>query len=46
MGSAHKLGVDEWLVSASIDIHKKFYGDLSRGTPPPWELKTRGCSKI
>jgi len=29
----------------SIDIHRKFYGDRPRGTPPPGELNTRGVAK-
>jgi len=29
----------------SVDIHQKFYGDRPRGTPPPWELNTRGVVK-
>ena len=29
----------------SADIHGKFYGDRPRGTPPPWELNTRGVAK-
>ena len=29
----------------SFDIHRKFYGDRPRGTPPPGELNTRGVSK-
>ena len=28
-----------------IDIHRKFYGDRPRGTPPPGELNTRGLAK-
>jgi len=30
---------------ASADIHRKFYGDLPRGTPPSRELNTRGVAK-
>jgi len=30
---------------AVLDIHRKFYGDRPRGTPPPWELNTRGVAK-
>jgi len=30
---------------ASVDTHRKFYGDRPRGTPPPGELKTRGVAK-
>jgi len=29
----------------STDIHRKFYGDRPRGTPPPGELNTRGVAK-
>ena len=29
----------------STDIHRKFYGDRPRGTPPPGELKTRRAAK-
>ena len=31
-----------WL---SVDMHKKFYGDRPRGTPPSGELNTRGVAK-
>ena len=30
---------------ASVDIHRKFYGDRPMGTPPPGELNTRGVAK-
>jgi len=30
---------------SSVDIHRKFYGDRPRGTPPPGELNTRGVAK-
>jgi len=33
------------LGTLAIDIHWKFYGDRSRGTPPPGELNTRGIAK-
>ena len=26
------------IFTASIDTHRKFYGDRPRGTPPSWEL--------
>ena len=29
----------------SADIHRKFYGDRPRRTPPAWELNTRGVAK-
>jgi len=29
----------------SDDIHRKFYGDRPRGTPPSGELNTRGVAK-
>ena len=29
----------------SANIHRKFYGDRPRGTPPPGELNTRGVVK-
>jgi len=29
----------------SIDIQVKFYGDRPRGTPPSWELNTRGVAE-
>jgi len=32
-------------ILAPFDIHGKFYGDSSRGTPPPGELNTRGVAK-
>ena len=28
----------------SVDIHRKFYGDCPRGTPPPGELNTTGVA--
>jgi len=30
---------------ATIDIHRKFYGDRPRGTPKAGELNTRGVAK-
>jgi len=30
---------------ASVDIHRKFYGDRSRETPPARELNTTGVAK-
>ena len=30
---------------ASVDIHRKFYGDPPRETRPPGELNTRGVVK-
>ena len=29
----------------SADIHRKYYADRPRGTPPPAELNTRGVAK-
>jgi len=29
----------------SVDMHRKFYGDRSRGTPPSGELNPRGVAK-
>jgi len=29
----------------SVDIHRKFYGDRRRGTPPAGELNTKGVAK-
>ena len=30
---------------AIVDVHEKFYGDRSRGTPPSGELNTTGIAK-
>jgi len=29
----------------SVDIHRKFYGDSPRGTPPVEDLNARGVAK-
>jgi len=33
------------LTHSSIDMHRKFYGDRPRGTPPSGELNPRGVAK-
>jgi len=38
-------GIYMYLPWPSADMHRKFYGDRHRGTPPPGELNTRGVAK-
>ena len=35
----------ETVKTENVDIHRKFYGDRSRGTPPWGELNPRGVAK-